>query len=368
VNRIGVVLAGAVLFVAACSSDGATSTSATTVPPVTAAPETVAPPSTVAAEDDGVPDSTAGIELDIVENIYTDVPAEVFYAVPVLAEPAAGVNDQLRDMLEEREEQFIVDVIDFLPKENTTTDEPVSYLDIFTEVLVVNEDLLSARFFENSYFQGAANPAQGVQTVNLDPTTGRDYELTDMFEGGEFAFALDELARQDIIERLYQGDATELEAWAPPEQILELEHVALGPVAIEITFDELEVGPAVLGTPTAFIPYEAIGVYIDLEGAIGSLLEADGTPQACTAVNAFHEATDEVFAGDPGSGEIDALERVAVRGAELAAAAPETAAAVDVLVTWTADYVEGALEPAGGIEEVEAANDILSFLAERGAC
>jgi hypothetical protein len=286
---------------------------------VTAAPETVAPPSTVAAEDDGVPDSTAGIELDIVENIYTDVPAEVFYAVPVLAEPAAGVNNQLRDMLEEREEQFIVDVIDFLPKENTTTDEPVSYLDIFTEVLVVNEDLVSARFFENSYFQGAANPAQGVQTVNLDPTTGRDYELTDMFEGGEFAFALDELARQDIIERLYQGDATELEAWAPPEQILELEHVALGPVAIEITFDELEVGPAVLGTPTAFIPYEAIGVYIDLEGAIGSLLEADGTPQACTAVNAFHEATDEVFAGDPGSGEIDALERVAVRGAELAA-------------------------------------------------
>lgn len=364
-SRIGVVLVGAALLVAACSSGGETSTSATAAAPLTTAPETVAPPSTVAPDEDT---PAPGIELDIVESIYTDVPAEVFYAVPVLREPAAGVNDELRALLEEREEGFIVDVIDFLPKENKATDEPVSYLDIFTEVLVVNEDLVSARFSESSYFQGAANPAQGVQIVNLEPTTGREFELTDMFEGEEFAFALDELARQDIIERLYQGDAAELEAWAPPEQILELEHVALSPVAIEITFDELEVGPAVLGTPTASIPYGAIGVYVDLDGPIGSLLEADGTPRACTAVNAFREAADHVFVADPGSGEIDALERVAVRGSELAAAAPETAAAVEVLVAWAADYVEGALEPAGGIEEVETANDIISFLADRGAC
>jgi hypothetical protein len=365
VNRVGVLLVGAVLPFAACSNNGATSTSATTEPPVTAAPETVAPPSTNAADED-VP--APGIELDIVENSYTDVPAEVFYAVPVLEEPAARVNDQLRNMLEEREEQFVVDVIDFLPTEEKATDEPVSYLDIFTEVLVVNEDLVSARFFENSYFQGAANPARGVQTLNLDPATSREYELIDMFGGEEFVFALDELARQDIIERLYQGDAAELEAWAPPEQILELEHVALSPVAIEITFNELDVGPAVLGTPTAFIPYGAIGVYIDLDGPIGSLLEADGTPRACTSVNAFRQAVDEVFAGDPGASEIDALERVAVRGAELEAAAPEAAEAVAVLVTWAADYAEGTTEPAGGIEEVEAANDILAFLAERGAC
>lgn len=367
-SPIGGVIAGAVLLASACSGDGATTTVSTAPAAATTAPiaATTSVTTQAGATDHTV--SVAGIDLEQVTNIHTDIPAEVFYVIPVLAAPAEAVNAPLRQLLESREETFVADVIEFLPKKNEDTEEPMSYLDISTEVLVANESLVSTRFFESSYFQGAANPAQAVQVVNLDPGTGAEYELFDVFLGEEFAFALDTLARQNIVDRIYQGNTSGLEAWAPAESVIEFEHLVLSPVAIEITFDELEVGPAVLGTPTAFIPYRSVGVYLDLDGPVGSLLEADGTPRACSALAGFQESVSELLAFDPGSGEIDALERIAVRGTELVAAAPETAEAVEVLTAWSAEYMDGIPEPSGGTQGVEAANDIIFFLADRGDC
>ncbi len=288
-----VALAGA-----ACSNGNATtSTSTTSTPPAatsSAAPGTTsstvgtttstgAPTTTTTATTTTtvtrVPEDGATLEVVAIElrnYVSIDPPLTLLIGVPQLqglgnAAIQQLVNNALLAVANGAEEAFIADVARYVEEVEPTPETPLSSLDMFYNVRFLNAELLSIRFDSSTYFQGAANPGNTVQTLNIDLTTGDELQLPDLFLGSEWAFALDTLLRQQITEEIYQGDSTQLDGWVDADALVISQLFAFGEFGLEFSFQEFEIGPGVLGAPTVTLPYGAMGVYIDPDGALGRL-------------------------------------------------------------------------------------------------
>lgn len=187
-----------------------------------------------------------------------------------------SVNEALLAIAGGAEGGFISDVAQYVEDVEPTPEAPVSSLDMFYSVRFVDAVLLSIRFDSSTYFQGAANPGNTVQTLNIDLTTGDELLLSDLFLGSEWAFALDTLLRQQITDEIYQGDPTQLEGWVDADALVISQLFAFGDSGLEFSFQEFEVGPGVLGAPTVTLPYNAMGVYIDPDGVLGRVADVAG--------------------------------------------------------------------------------------------
>ncbi len=291
-------LVGLALLAAACGRSAETSTTPL-APPTTAAPaadqqQTTEGPTTTAAPIDTAPPTTS-LQLQIIGRERNQLTADgdlspeaieviapyidVLVTIPQLEglpdeTIQERINGELANHVETLETGFVVDQADYLDllaeQGVDPAAQPPSFIAITYDVRTLNPRVLSIRFDETFYSSGAANPLAAVDTFNFDLTTGRPLELSDVFGGSEFGFALDALARQHIIDELYDGDVEALAAWVSDDELLISPHWALGPAAFEMSFEELEIGPGVFGAPTISIPYQEIGVYVNPEGPIGS--------------------------------------------------------------------------------------------------
>ena len=307
------------------------------------------------------------IELAEVRDVAVDDPGfELLISIPRLvglgdAGVAGEINRYLLDLVTRNEQAFVRDVTIYL-EEAGEVEGPISFLDLYYDVRTLTPDLLSMRFDSVSYFQGAANPGQGVETLNFDLQTGEMVFLEDLFIGSEWAFALDFLVRDAVITQLYNGEAGELDAWVDPDEVLVPEDFALGPGGFEFSFPELTVAPAVAGSPTVIVPYSAIGVYLDPGGYVGRVAAA--ATATCTALDAFDTAIEATFTAEIGSAEREAaLDTVGPVANDLRRLRPDLNGPVDVLAGWATAFVR---DPATELTEaerdaIEASNDILRF-------
>jgi hypothetical protein len=188
-----------------------------------------------------------------------------------------AVNDSLVAIATAAEDGFTSDVAQYIGDAEPASEAPVSSLDMFYNVRFLDPELLSIRFDTSTYFQGAANPGNGVQTLNIDLTTGEEVQLPDLFLGSEWGFALDTLLRRQITEQIYGGDPAELEGWVDADALVISQLFAFGDSGLEFSFEEFEIGPGVLGAPTVTLPYNAMGVYINPEGPLRRLADAAGS-------------------------------------------------------------------------------------------
>lgn len=187
-----------------------------------------------------------------------------------------AVNDSLLAIVTGAEESFIADVGRYVEDVEPTPEAPVSSLDMFYDVRFLTPELLSIRFESSTYFEGAANPGQTVQTLNIDLTSGDELDLEDLFSGTEWAFALDALLRERVTEEVYEGDPAGLDDWVDADALVISQHFAFSGSGLEFSFQEFEIGPGVFGAPTVTLPLGAMGVYIDPEGVLGALADVAG--------------------------------------------------------------------------------------------
>lgn len=287
------------LAAAACSSgEAATSTTtASSAVPSTAATTIGTTPTTAAvttttteAGSSTTVDPTPGsgnpfeiVRAELRDYESVDPPLTVLIGVPRLQGMTNTalqqvVNDSLLGIVTGAEEAFIADVARYVEDVEPTPGVPVSSINMGYDVRLLNSELLSIRFENSTYFEGAARPGQGVQTFNVDLTTGAEVHLPDLFVGSEWAFALDFLLRDRITEEVYEGDPAGLDGWVDTDAVVISQVFTFGPSGLEFSFQEFEIGPGVLGAPTVTLPFDAMGVYIDPDGVLGGLADitADG--------------------------------------------------------------------------------------------
>jgi hypothetical protein len=359
------VIAGACADSSSTTATSSTATSST----ATTAPADTAPDNTGTSTTPATTTPTSGpppveiVQAELREIALETPPLELLIAIPHLegvpGDTGDAVNQYLLDITTRSEQAFVRDVTLYLD-EVGPQEGPLSFLELFYEVGVLKPELLSMRFDETTYFQGAANPSRGVYTITVDLDNGEVIVMEDLFTGTEWAFALDFLVRQAVADTYYQGDPTELDAWVDPDDLLVPTEFLLRPVAFEFSFQELAVGPAVLGAPSVRLPYSEIGVYIDPNGPVGRL--AEEAEVGCATIDAFGTALDGVFTAGAGSAEQAAsLEELRDRADDMRGARPDLTSSVDVLAEWAAAFVDNPSADLTATERdaIEAANDTL---------
>lgn len=130
----------------------------------------------------------------------------------------------------------------------------------------VDPTVLSALVPVTTYL-GGAHPYTVVRTFTFDLTTGERLELTDLFEDGILE-RVSELAVAAIQEEYATGDWAE-EGAAPTNEslgrfVLTAEH-------LQIWFDNYQVGPYAIGTPSVDIPYTELDELIPPGGIVARL-------------------------------------------------------------------------------------------------
>ncbi len=119
------------------------------------------------------------------------------------------------------------------------------------------------------YPAGAAHPISPVVTFNFDPATGGLYTLGDLFQSGS-----------DWLQVLAHESASLLPSavgLGGPSPVIDssIEPVAsnfsaftMTPAELSVTFQDYQVGPYVIGTPTVHIPQSALSAVVNPAGPL----------------------------------------------------------------------------------------------------
>lgn len=116
-------------------------------------------------------------------------------------------------------------------------------------------------------YQGGAHPYTIVRTFTFDLTTGGQLELTDLFGDGILE-RVSELAIERIQEEYGTGDWAE-EGAGPTNESLGRFVLTAG--HLQIWFDNYQVGPYAIGTPSVDIPYAELDEFIPPDGIVAQL-------------------------------------------------------------------------------------------------
>ncbi|MGE5653478.1 MAG: DUF3298 domain-containing protein, partial [Bacillota bacterium] len=188
-----------------------------------------------------------------------------------------GMHDQA---IEDRVNSFLKDAL--IPKEMlaVTSNETLTYgYRQEFKVSLFKKNLLNLEVFGYQFPKGAAHGMPIRNHYHLDLTTGKFYDLTDLF-----------LPQSDYVQRLSAmvRDQIKQDAWPLISQSLELykgvaakQPFSLTADAIELYFTPYEIAPYAAGFPTFAIPYDSIGDMIDTNGALWrSFNDAGNIPSA----------------------------------------------------------------------------------------
>lgn len=238
----------------------------TTAPPAAPSP-TVSPTSPTPADEGGEDPSVEVVTVSSSEPAADGRPAtEVDLDYPQVVGLADGdvqerVNRTIADEMQAAVEEFRD-----AASEPAQGDTPPYGIWSGVTVGVVDPTVVSTLVPITTYL-GGAHPFTVVRTFTFDLTTGERLELTDLFEDGILERA-SELAVAAIEEEYATGDWAQ-EGAAPTNE--SLGRFVLAAEHLQIWFDNYQVGPYAIGTPSVDIPYTELDDLIPPEGIVARL-------------------------------------------------------------------------------------------------
>lgn len=260
------LVAVVLVTVAGCGADdggsasppGTTSSSSSVEQTTSTASETSTPVGTVAVE--GGPAVATRETTESFESPALDVTLYVPVVSGIEPAAAAAINKRIDDEVGSRVSSFRRGVGAASPNDEGP---PSSFVGRF-EVTAATPEVLSMRFFESMYFQGAVSGVTAVYTQSFDPATGESLTLDDII-APEAQPELAELAEQRLVEDFYAGDETELRSYTTGITPTMLQHWSLSSDGVEISFEAGQVGADHMGPLTIVVAYADLGGLIDPE-------------------------------------------------------------------------------------------------------
>jgi hypothetical protein len=131
--------------------------------------------------------------------------------------------------------------------------------------------IISIRFDMQTYFTGAAHPADTSQAVTFDLDLGRELSLAELFvPGADFLatiskYCVAELNNRDIGFQGFELGATPTAA--------NYRNWNIAPTGLMFTFDEYQVAPYAAGPQTVIIPFKVLAQIIRSDGSLGPYLQ-----------------------------------------------------------------------------------------------
>lgn len=147
-------------------------------------------------------------------------------------------------------------------------DSTASTFDLRYNLISPPGNILSLKFDIQTYYTGAAHPADVSQTANFDLQQGMDLSLADLFvPDADYLTAISKYCIGQLSTRDIGFEGFELGATATPENYRNWNITADG---LMITFDEYQVAPYAAGPQTVVIPYRELAQLIQPQGPLAA--------------------------------------------------------------------------------------------------
>lgn len=187
------------------------------------------------------------------------------------------VNARIRSLAENDAAWFVSDVSETTDLEEEYAEEwwedSPSELNLAGTVVHADDRLVSVRFERYWYPSGAAHGEHSTRVMTFDVVTGEEVRLGDLFRPG--SRWVDSLAPA-VVEAFVSAHGDMMRKTALESRAAGMEgDLSVGVVAegIEVSFDAYLVGPGVLGSPLALVPWMAVLDVIDPDGPAGRFVQ-----------------------------------------------------------------------------------------------
>jgi uncharacterized protein YecT (DUF1311 family) len=147
------------------------------------------------------------------------------------------------------------------PKDTSEFDDDTDY---FGDTIIqhADETLICVQFFDGSNSHGSAHGSTAITAVNWLWREGRALRVEDLFKPRSgWQEALAKLAFGEL-KKLVEDDLTTKEAGELLATAEDPKNWIVTPDEFSIQFGQYEVGPYAIGTPTANIPWSALGSFL----------------------------------------------------------------------------------------------------------
>ncbi len=164
----------------------------------------------------------------------------------------SAMNDVMRAWAKKR----IVEFVAVVEEDNSGTGESESQRSNLTgrsATTLVDRRVVSFRLVLSQYISGAAHPGAQVKSFTFDLTTGKELALPDLFKpGAPYLNYLSRRALEQLKASEFKDDLIEEGASARDPNFASYNLTDKG---MEVTFQEYQVGPYAIGTPTVKYTY-----------------------------------------------------------------------------------------------------------------
>jgi hypothetical protein len=133
----------------------------------------------------------------------------------------------------------------------------------------LSPELGSVSMTLTDYPAGAAHPISTVVTFNFDPSTGRLYALGDLFQAGsDWLQVLSHESVSLLPSAIGPGGSSIIIDTDISPLASNFAAFTMTPAELSITFQDNQVGPYAIGTPTVHIPQSALSAVVNPEGPL----------------------------------------------------------------------------------------------------
>lgn len=153
-----------------------------------------------------------------------------------------------------------------------------SYYDIWDSVLYSDSRIISAHFYGDSYFSGAAHPNNWSYSINYDMEKNKEVKLGDLFTGDYVnvisKYCITDITRQkkeNYAPDLMQPDESTLDGAGPKEENFKVFNPTTD--GFLVTFPTYQVGAYVEGPIDVLIPYSALKDVIKTDGLLAGFIK-----------------------------------------------------------------------------------------------
>lgn len=186
-------------------------------------------------------------------------------AYPVLSETPQSGAATFNSAVSAIVKPYVAQFKSFVAKDNPPIKTGPSTLHCVWTKAVLTEDTVSVVISGEEFPTGAAHPFAEIWTDNYDLPTSRVYSLGDLFQpGSDYLKVLSQDSRTALA-KLFKGES----GWAPPTPLASnFAAWSLTPSGFEVTFQDYEVGPYFMGTPTIKLPYSELAKIANTSGPL----------------------------------------------------------------------------------------------------
>jgi hypothetical protein len=178
------------------------------------------------------------------------------------AQAQAKINGTLDQAAQQQIAQFLSDAGQ-APGAPGDPNDPAnrSNLACHTETKLLDARLASFKETCTTYPAGAAHPTDSVTTFNFDAGSGERLALAQLFRSGSgYLNVLSQSAIGQLDAQFHGDDDQARQGAGPAAQNFDAWDLTAG--AMETTFQDYQVGPYAIGTPSVSFPYSSLRSYV----------------------------------------------------------------------------------------------------------